>query len=81
VAHEQVGPLSARPSHEHLLDAGAEVQRGAADACGAGGDRGVEQRSTCSGAPLMLVISGAINTPVGMPARFGSATASSRVSG
>ena len=38
-------------------------------------------RSTCSGESLMPGISGAISTPVGMPARLSSATASIRLRG
>ena len=38
-------------------------------------------RSTCAGASLMPGISGAIRTPVGIPARLSSATASRRAFG
>ena len=59
----------------------AQMQRDPADAAAPASIAAASNGSTCSGASLMPGISGAISTPVGMPARFSSATASNRARG
>ena len=82
VALHEVRPVGAQPVHEDAAHLAAQVQR-RCRRCRSRRPRRAARRisSTCSGSSLMPGISGATRTPVGMPARLSSATASSRARG
>ena len=82
VARHQVRPVRPQPVEEDVAHRAAQEQRLAADRASPRPPSASSTiSSTCSGASLMPGISGAIRTPVGIPARLSSATASSRARG
>ena len=76
----RAGPV-AQPVDKDLAHLAAQVQRDPGDAGRAGLGASSRISSTCAGESLMPGISGAIRTPVGIPARLSSATASIRLRG
>ena len=82
VAGQQVGPVLAQPVEPDLAHLAAQVERRRRRSSPAPASSSSSRSgSTCSGASLTPGISGAIRTPVRIPARFSSATASIRLRG
>ena len=81
VARHEVGPILAQPVEPDLLDLSAQVQADAAHALGARLTQQPEQLLDLLRVVVDAGISGATSTPVGIPLRTSSATASIRLRG